>query len=765
MREWAQMCAKRRVRGKVAAGRRVVALPKPIELPPEIGALPSDGSAPQVAAFAESAMLDELERLTASVLHAAHGGGQPSRHAASDERAGAGLVEALLFLRLAEERGLEPRGQLEEIARGPEVGARLAMFVDDAARRYGAAGLASGDRGAHPDRAAMLRAAEGDALVELLRALAGDGEFRTIGRLHPAALGRLYERSLAAKEPRGRNAAPAGREITQKRRVRREKRKSHGVFYTPGHVVDYVLARTLGRADEAAHGHTAPVRVLDPACGSGAFLLGAYDWLLAAERARRGALTLDERARLLASAIFGVDVDGAALQVAKLSLLLTCFEANDPLPSGHPALADLLAALDRHLRRGHSLLDVDWRGRGAVPLDWRRAFPDVFAEGGFDVVIGNPPYLSFGGRHAVEISDELRQYYAEHYESGGWPTAHSLFLERAVKLLSRRFVSFVVPDQVGHLAGYRSAREIAQREAGLIEVRYWGERVFPGVTTPALTIVLDKEKKGARTELVDRNGASHAIDLQPGQPWTASHAHALIDRLRARSFSLDKLVGDCGIRTTSAKDQVVPWPGATENVVPVLEGKLVGRYGCRAPSSAVRLDSSAPLFISRKERYDAVRFVIRQTASYPIVGPREHAVYFRNSLLALFSPAGPIDVHYLVALLNSKLLRFVYTETVREAHQKAFPQVKVKALQSLPLRALDLERAEDKRRHDALVELAMTALAAQSRAIEAKIAGASGGLAEFERIDRAIDDAVYDLYELTEIERATVEQSLGERSA
>ena len=117
--------------------------------------------------------------------------------------------------------------------------------------------------------------------------------------------------------------------------------------------------------------------------------------------------------------------------------------------------------------------------------------------------------------------------------------------------------------------------------------------------------------------------------------------------------------------------------------------------------------------MSRPERYRDATFVIRQTAAYPIVGPREHALHFRNSLLALFSPSDGFDVRYLVALLNSKLLRFVYSETVREAQQRAFPQVKVKALQSLPLRKLDLARASDRRRHDAIVELVQAALDAQ----------------------------------------------------
>jgi len=694
-------------------------------------------------------LLDELEKVAAPIADVITEGPQ------------VGFLEAILFLRLAEQHGLERFGALGDLAGAQRVGPELARHFDDAADRYGVNGLRVAASGRGQGRNPFAAAPEA-LLRDFLLHLYSDADGHELATLPPDTLGHLYERSLAKEGARG-------------------SRKVHGAFYTPTYLVDYVVERTLGRVlDGSARNAPTRVRVLDPACGSGAFLLGAYRRLLAWHFGGQGderQPSAADRAAILENGIFGVDVDAAAVEVAKLSLLLVCCadgnqHRHSPEQGAHPTLP----RLERNLRAGHSLIDTDWsdaetaRGKtkteggapqtgpeGARPFHWQREFPEVFAEGGFDVVIGNPPYLSFGGRHAVDISGELRRYYAAHYESGGWPTAHSLFLERSVKLLSRRFVSFVVPDQVGHLGGYRSAREIAQREAGLVEVRYWGERVFRGVTTPALTIVLDKQNKSRTTQLVDRDGASLQAVFRPGEPWSVSPAAALIERLRLHSFSLGKLVGDCGIRTTAAKEQVVDWPCPDGNIVPVLEGKLIDRYGCRPPRVAVRFDSPCPLFVSDPERYRAAIFVIRQTAAFPIVGPHEHALYFRNSLLALFSPSGGIDVHYLVALLNSKLLRFVYTETVREAHQRAFPQVKIKALQSLPLRKPDLARARDKRRHDALVDLAVDALAAQRSA--ALTSESESARSRFEAIDRKIDDRVYDLYELSQAERDGVEGS------
>jgi SAM-dependent methyltransferase len=698
----------------------------------------------QAEAFTEESetLLDDLEALAA-----------PVAAGAGDRRGRVGLLVSLLFLRMAETRGLERTGTLRRLADGAGIGPRLVARLRGAAERYGVTGLdaalGGGNAGVRP---VATRNGADDALRALLLRLDSDADRDELERLPPDVLGRLYERSLGESAPRT------------------ETRKAHGAFYTPRYVVDYVLARTLGSLlDGENPAQAALVRVLDPACGSGAFLLGAYRRLLEWHRQKGTRLDVASRSVILQNAIFGVDLDAAAIEVAKLSLLLACFD--DCGAADHERYEDL-PRLDENLRVGHSLIDVDWKGARSkktdadgpsiLPFDWQRTFPKIFAEGGFDVVIGNPPYLSFGGRHAVDISKELRRYYADRYESGGWPTAHALFLERSVKLLSRRFVAFVVPDQVGHLGGYRSARQIAQREAGLVEVRYWGERVFRGVTTPALTIVLDKTKKGSPSCVIDRDGAARRASFDAGQAWSVSPSAALIERLRLRSFSLGKLVGDCGIRTTSAREQVIAWPASERNAVPVLEGKLVDRYGCRPPRVGVRLDSERPLFVSRPERYRAATFVIRQTASYPIVGPREHALYFRNSLLALYAPSSGLDVHYLVALLNSKLLRFVYTETVREARQRAFPQVKIKALQSLPLRRLDITHIADKQRHDGIVLLAKRALRAQTSVSSAQSADEErAARGEFAAIDREIDDVVYDLYELSEDERGAVERSVA----
>lgn len=542
-------------------------------------------------------------------------------------------------------------------------------------------------------------------------------------------------------------------------------RKTAGVYYTPDHVVRYIVASTLGALLD---GHTpdeaATIRVLDPACGSGAFLLGAFQYILAWHRAwylgdgpehhARGStpslfldqgacwqLTSARRRQILRNSIFGVDLDPRAVELTRLALGLetAASDRSDGLPD-----------LEASIRCGNSLV--------ASTFDYPKSFPEVFANGGFDAVIGNPPYLSYGGRQSVDLPKSERDYFARHYECAGWATAHSLFMERSAKDLSRRRVSFIVPDQVGHLEGYRSLRRLLAREGGLLEVKYWGERVFKEAVTPSLTFLIDKDQRLGETQIVDHDGTVRHGNIEGGDPWSFSSSRELLEKLRQQSMSIRPYLADCGVRTTNAKSQVVKLADATGKFVITLEGKQIGRYWCAPPEIAVRLDTDARVFLGRDHKYEGAKFLIRQTAAYPIAGPREHATYFRNSLHALYAPEGDLDVRYLVGLLNSKLLRFAYVTTIREASQRVFPQVKLGPLGTLPIRALDLRLPNDRKKHDRVVELVDAILAAQRQLRSEK----DGTTAEARRLrvrelDADIDRTVFDLYGLTTAEVAQVE--------
>src|SRR5439155_4041262 len=162
-----------------------------------------------------------------------------------------------------------------------------------------------------------------------------------------SALGAAYESSIAPR-----------------------RRKSAGVYYTPAHIVEHIVRQTLDKIAPAPR-----LRILDPACGCGAFLLGAYQFLLD----RRPGLTLRQRQRILLDHIFGVDIDPQAVEVTRAALLLKCHQ--DQPPARPIDLSD-------NIRCGNSLDGFDW------PIE-------------FDAVIGNPPWgskLTFRDAHCKPLA-------------------------------------------------------------------------------------------------------------------------------------------------------------------------------------------------------------------------------------------------------------------------------------------------------------------------------------------------------------------------
>jgi hypothetical protein len=435
-----------------------------------------------------------------------------------------------------------------------------------------------------------------------------------------------------------------------------------------------------------------------------------------------------------------------------------------------PALPDL----GRNIKAGNALVDSDFYDAQMSlvpdelyelnPFSWRSEFPEVFSEPepGFDAVIGNPPYLSYSGRQAVELDPSVREYLMARYETSGWPTSHGFFIEKAVKDLSRRFVSFVVPDQVGHLAGYADVRRILGLHGNVAEVKYWGEDVFAGVTTPSLTFVADRNDAGGRSSVIDRRGREDDASFRDGQPWTASRNEELLSRLSVDSFSLEKLVADPGVHTGNcSKKLILPYESATPDAVPVLEGKQVGRYSCSIPPKVLRLGyepAAGEYFTIRPvEKYESAHFVIRQTAAYPIVGPRRHATYFRNTLLALYSPRD-VDVRYVVGVLNSSLMRWIYTTTVTEAGQLAFPQVKVAAIRALPIRKIG---AEQRSLHDAIVNDVEALLTFMAEADDARTEPERVAMRRrVAALDESVDQSVYALYGVTDPEVSMIREEL-----
>jgi len=325
-------------------------------------------------------------------------------------------LDRIVFLRICEDRGLEPDDNLKHAAKGRGVYGSLLELFRAADLRYNS-GLFHFDqergRGGAPDTLTPSLRIDDAVLRKIITGLYYPSSPYEFSVISADILGKVYEQFLGKSiklDGSGRVA------IEEKPEVR----KAGGVYYTPSFVVDYIVRTTLS---EVLHDKTpdsaSRIKIVDPSCGSGSFLVAVYqhllDWHLDKYIARRGSrrpihqvaggawrLTTAERKRILLNNVFGVDIDVQAVEVTKLSLLLKVIEGESQTEL---AVARLLPDLDSNIKCGNSLIDDSFYAQRELPkiadeeevinaFNWRGEFPGVFAAGGFDAVLGNPPYLN-----------------------------------------------------------------------------------------------------------------------------------------------------------------------------------------------------------------------------------------------------------------------------------------------------------------------------------------------------------------------------------
>ena len=313
-------------------------------------------------------------------------------------------------------------------------------------------------------------------------------------------------------------------------------RKCQGAYYTPAEIVDYMVSQTITPNLE---NQSEPLRIIDPACGGGVFLLTTYRYLLRTFAQKFGrSLSLGERIDSLQQSIFGVDLDKQAVIVTRLALQLECLRQSACLD--RPSRNDihrLTECLPSTIRHGNALIED-----GDFGLMWETAFPDVMADGGFDIVLGNPPYLDSEGM-SVWVP-QWRQYCTSHYVSarGNWDL-FCVFIEKALTLCKPGgYHSFIVPNKLA-VAPYASAvRSLLTAQSVLHSIRDYSQAaVFSAAVYPLVYVVQKRSpiqiqgqsnysvKRPIRYEYMARNGkhVQQSTWLPPDQ-FTMSNARWLL---------------------------------------------------------------------------------------------------------------------------------------------------------------------------------------------------------------------------------------------
>jgi len=727
-------------------------------------------------------------------------------------------IDRIIFLRMCEDRGIEDYGRLLGLTAGPHVYARMGELYREADEKYN-----SDLFDFKADTLTKSLSMDDKTLQPILAGLYYPDSPYEFSVLPTEILGQVYEQFLGKVI---RLTAGHRAKVEEKPEVK----KAGGVYYTPSYIVEYIVAQTVGRIIEGkTPQQISKLRILDPACGSGSFLLGAYQRLLdyhrqwyeehdpqklaAAKRPTiyqgRGGewrLTTGEKKRILLNNVYGVDIDRQAVEVTKLSLLLRVLEGESQETLGQQlrlwrerALPDL----GENIKCGNSLIGPDYfegqllpdeeEMRRVNPFDWEKEFPEIMRAGGFDAVIGNPPWGGDIDRDVAYLRAEYPATTEEHTDS------FKLFINRAIRLAcTGGLVSMIVPNTLLRQRRLKDARSLVleNRTVALVDL---GEDVFSGVVAPSCILVLERQTP-ATTHQVRMTNLRNASTEEKASALTGDGRAgvAVHQRRFQENADLEFMIPlggvtvpvvpladfpdleckDAGInyqrvgvgmqekgksdlsrrllyegKRQKAQDRMY-WKGADISRYWVAEE--TGRF-CRPnyqdfvrPNEVVRLS---------KEVYATTpKILLRQTADHIVATLDYRGIWFGRSIIAVVpTEESEYRVEYVLGLFNSQYFRSLYNDLVQE-RGRVFAQVKLSKINQLPIRIVNFGDPKDVARHDNMVALVGRMLDLHKKLAVATIpADKKLYQRQIEATDEEIDALVYELYGLTEKEIAIVE--------
>jgi len=711
------------------------------------------------------------------------------------------FLDRLIFIRVAEDRGVLDAGRLAKIARAWKEGdhdrammAELLLYFREVNDRLNGEIFKR-------HRCEDLRWDSALVAEIVLEGLA-PYNFAQIG---VELLGSIYERYL------GKTIR-----VTATRAVVEDKpevRKAGGVYYTPKYIVDYIVAQTVGKLIEGkSPEQIRKLKILDPACGSGSFLIGAYDALLEyhtryyAERARRRRggvstrqarllqepqaeygefkLSLAQKAEILRNNIFGVDVDPQAVEITMMSLYIKMLE--------HGNGAALLPRLNNNIKCGNSLIARDIAATGDErarinPFDWESkgdGFGEIIAAGGFDAVIGNPPY-------GASLYDAEKEYLNSKYCCQSYQLdSYLVFLEKAIRDLIKRggFFGMIFPNPWLTNVLQGNIRKFVVANTRVVEIVHFRFPVFPKVTVDTEIVVLQRgdaagwQSIATIVESLDAFEAWSATGIKHirhnQDQWRKSDGaviniflgaaeKALARKCARLGARLDSL---CGINVGIKPYQVGKGkPPQTRQVVeeriydsnrqasklhrPYLRGSDIGRYTI-APLEPRYLKYGAWLAEPRPAaNFDASEKIVMRQTGDSIVATLDTRQYLCLNNMHVLVPIGDKpSLRYILGVLNSRLMNWYY-HTLNPEVGEALAEVKKTNVARFPILV-----SADQSRHDQLVALVerMLDLHAQKQAVKSD-AARERLQREIVVMDEQIDALVYELYGLTKEEIQIVE--------
>lgn len=546
-------------------------------------------------------------------------------------------------------------------------------------------------------------------------------------------------------------------------------KKEQGIYYTPTYIVDYIIKNTIGELAKDKKFDLNNIKILDPACGSGSFLMKSFDYLIELDKKKNGeedqtkldltgvSASYGRKVEILKNNIFGVDLDPKAVEIAQLNLLLKAAETKRRLPT-----------LQENIKVGNSLID-DPSIAGDRAFKWGEQFKKIIEEGGFDIVIGNPPYIPIESFNSVE-----KEYYFNKYGSPYRKfDSVILFIEKSISLVKTGgLIAFIVPLTWQTGENYSKFRELIFAKCDLKQIINLPFEIFKDAYVDTGIFILKKEKKRNNTyfafsynkefniQKIDHLNFDKVeqkfIDLDSNHKvFTNNFIYVIQNKVNENAIKLGEITSSC--------------QGVVVSKFPISKAKLNANYKkllTKGEGNRYTFEIKETQYIDYSQAstlyqyYSKPRIFIRRIINRQ---NRLMAFYCDESIITKkdYNPFiltdNSFDLKYILGLINSKLFSYLYNSSSTTALKNDFRQTTLSELRNLPIKKISKEK-----------QITLSSLVEKIGLFKQKIIEIKDKQTdekaniekEIQKLDNEIDQEVYELYGITEEEKKIIEDSL-----
>ena len=538
-------------------------------------------------------------------------------------------------------------------------------------------------------------------------------------------LGHIFENSLSEIEE-------VTQQINSGATPQASKRKQDGVFYTPQYITKYIVENTVGRlcAEKKQELHIVEdeylsdqrrqlqtkkrlldqlqqyrqwlleITILDPACGSGAFLNAALQFLMNEHKrldemeAKVTGASIEFQSvenSILENNLYGVDINEESVEIAQLALWLRTAKPHRKLSS-----------LNQNIKCGNSLIS-DPAIAGEKAFNWQEQFPKVFEKGGFDVVIGNPPYV-----RPHYLNDETKRYLWNAFQTYERKAdLYVCFIEKSLRLVKPKgLTSFIVSDGWLRLDSFEKIRQYILQNASVLKIVDFTKDVFDSATVKTCIFIFQEganENNSVQSAVIDdkvdlNNIVYHSISQAAFNTTYKNVFDLSIDesstllknKMQSGSLPLGSLFSLAfGLKTGDDERFLTFNPSISPDCKKLVRGADInrwtidfkGEYVIYQPEQMRQNKSTARP--GTTERFEQPKVFVRDTGGGLMATYDDTAYYAKDVILIEHEEQSTILLKTLAALLNSKPLRWYYETTFPTLH------VQRDELASLPIPNLD----------------------------------------------------------------------------